>query len=445
MTDRLRTDVVVIGAGVAGLAAAHQLRERGVRVAVLEARDRIGGRIFTRHHPRTPAAIELGAEFLHGSAPEVRRIADAAGLLSVEIEGTRWQVARGRFSQIEGYWERLGHVLERADVPRARDRPLATALATRRGGRRAAQDRALAREFVEGFHAAELGRISAHAVAEQGNPGADPGEQRMARLIGGYSAITEWLAQPVRASIRLRHLVRSIEWTAGSVRILAHRRRELPLTVSARAAIITIPVSLLHADARGSGPIAFTPEVPAIRAAAELLAMGQVQRVAVLLDMPLIELLSERQQSRLTDLTFALAHSADVPVWWTSYPARTGLLIGWAGGPAAIALGADPAKVSDRALASLSQSFGISRRTIERHLVDTFRHDWSQDPYARGAYSYPLVGGSDAAKDLARPVGGTLFFAGEAADAEGRNGTVHGAIGSGHRAAAQVWRTLSRR
>jgi monoamine oxidase len=84
----------------------------------------------------------------------------------------------------------------------------------------------------------------------------------------------------------------------------------------------------------------------------------------------------------------------------------------------------------------------VDRRYLDRHLVRTFTHDWSRDPFSRGAYSYPLVGGSDAAIALARPVRGTLFFAGEAADAEGRNGTVHGAIASGHRAAAQALRAL---
>jgi monoamine oxidase len=84
----------------------------------------------------------------------------------------------------------------------------------------------------------------------------------------------------------------------------------------------------------------------------------------------------------------------------------------------------------------------VDRRFVDRHLMRTFAHDWSRDPSSRGAYSYPLVGGSDAGTALARPLRSTLSFAGEATDAEGRNGTVHGAIASGHRAAAQVHRAL---
>ena len=78
-------------------------------------------------------------------------------------------------------------------------------------------------------------------------------------------------------------------------------------------------------------------------------------------------------------------------------------------------------------------------------MVNTWSHNWLRDPFARGAYSYMLVGGSDAPAKLARPLERTLFFAGEAADPEGRTGTVHGAISSGRRAAAQVIRTLSAR
>ena len=134
-----------------------------------------------------------------------------------------------------------------------------------------------------------------------------------------------------------------------------------------------------------------------------------------------------------------------MPVWWTSFPLRTNLIIGWAGGPAAIALEQDGNDFEARAMTSVASATGIDRRRIARHLVASFTHDWGRDPFARGAYSYPLVGGADAAQRLARPVRHTLFFAGEATDEAGRTATVHGAIASGYRAAAQVARALVRR
>jgi monoamine oxidase len=184
--------------------------------------------------------------------------------------------------------------------------------------------------------------------------------------------------------------------------------------------------------------------VGAIRAASSRVAMGHVRRVAIVLDRPITELLDDARRARLARTAFVQARGAVVPVWWTSYPFESPLVIGWAGGPAAMALDRLGAALPDRALASLADSWGIDLRRLRRHHVRTLTHDWARDAFSRGAYSYPMVGGSEAAQALARPVRSTLFFAGEATDAEGRTATVHGAIASGYRAAAQARRVLGR-
>jgi monoamine oxidase len=94
------------------------------------------------------------------------------------------------------------------------------------------------------------------------------------------------------------------------------------------------------------------------------------------------------------------------------------------------------------ALAALARQFGLRRRKAGGMVTASWFHNWERDPYARGAYSYRVAGGNDAPAKLARPVRRTLFFAGEASDAEGGTGTVHGAIASGRRAAAQLLRDL---
>jgi monoamine oxidase len=86
----------------------------------------------------------------------------------------------------------------------------------------------------------------------------------------------------------------------------------------------------------------------------------------------------------------------------------------------------------------------MQRKRVASLLEHCWYHDWLHDPFSHGAYSYGLVGGSTAAKRLARPVANTLFFAGEAADGGGRTGTVHGAIGTGYRAAEAVLRLTAR-
>ena len=435
------TDVIIIGAGVSGLAAARRLHEAGRRVLVLEARARIGGRVFTARSPASPVPIELGAEFLHGDAPEAREVTDVANLLTVDIQGERLRAASGRLTKVDDFWRRLDRILGKADARRTPDRPLADLFAEKPGGARYAEDRALAREFVEGFHAAELERISERAVADGGNPGEDRSEQRMARVLDGYDRVPEWLAGPVRRFIRLREVVRQVTWREGEVRVRTARRE-----LVARAAIVTVPISLLQERAGGRGAIEFVPPLPPrVRDAAGHVAMGHVTRVGLLFDAPLEELVSDDTLgARLSRTAFIHARGTDFPVFWTSYPVRSPLVVAWAGGPAAIRLPSEPGAIGAAALASLATVLGTTQRFLSRHLVQAFTHDWQHDPFARGAYSYCLVGGVDAAKVLARPIRDTLFLAGEATDAEGANATVHGAIASGQRAAAQVERALGR-
>src|SRR5688572_28130252 len=102
--NRKRPDVVVLGAGAAGLAAARDLSQAGVRVTVLEARARVGGRVLTVHDPRAPVPLELGAEFIHGAAPETLHAAEAAGLAVVELPDRHETVMRGRFDTRYDFW-----------------------------------------------------------------------------------------------------------------------------------------------------------------------------------------------------------------------------------------------------------------------------------------------------------------------------------------------------
>ena len=182
--------------------------------------------------------------------------------------------------------------------------------------------------------------------------------------------------------------------------------------------------------------------------------MGSVARMTFLFDDAPWEKLSKRLLSRLPAsyhesgglpmLSFVHAPDTDVPVWWTPFPVRSSMIVAWTGGPRARALlRHGPDDIRGQALGVLARALGTTRRRLEARTEGWWMHDWDADPFSRGAYSYVGVGGSDASKTLSRPAGRTLFFAGEAADAEGRNGTVHGAIGSGRRAAKQVLRALA--
>src|SRR5689334_20411731 len=105
-------DVVIVGAGAAGLEAARMLRADGMRVRVLEARDRIGGRILTHQDPEVPAPMELGAEFVHGEAPVTTELLREAGLAAVDFHGEHRELSRGRLRRLS-FESSIAGVLER--------------------------------------------------------------------------------------------------------------------------------------------------------------------------------------------------------------------------------------------------------------------------------------------------------------------------------------------
>ena len=105
------TDVVIIGAGAAGLAAARTLHDADVDVLILEARERIGGRVFTHRDHSTSGPIELGAEFIHGSAESVNGLLRQSNLLSVDVEGRRWLLAGQALRPLDDFWEQLDRVM----------------------------------------------------------------------------------------------------------------------------------------------------------------------------------------------------------------------------------------------------------------------------------------------------------------------------------------------
>ena len=436
--------VMVIGAGVSGLAAAARLVDAGQDVLLLEARDRIGGRVWTMSAPDLAVPVELGAEFLHGQADEINEIAEPAGLRLMDVAGRRWSSRRGRLTLMDDFWERLDRPMRRLNDQRARDRSFADALSAMRGIR--SDDRQLALQYVEGFHAADPYSISERSLAEGGSPRRDVRERRIGRVLEGYGAVVEALAHPVRHRIRLNAVVRRIRWRRGVVEVdVVDRETGAASRATAEAAIVTLPLGVLQASGEEAGAVAFDPVVPGIERHASRLCMGHVVKVVLQLDEPFW--VGERFARHAGDDRFdtlSFLHSREVvafPVWWTPYPVRAPMLVGWRGGPVAreIARMTRDAVVA-AAIDSLATTVGMTARAISRRVAAGFVHDWTNDPYSRGAYCYVGVDGDSAARALSRPVQRTLFFAGEHADLKGRNGTVHGAIASGRAAAEALLR-----
>jgi monoamine oxidase len=444
-----KTDVVVIGAGAAGLAAARELQEQGIDVVVLEARERIGGRVFTHRDSATPIPIELGPEFIHGVAPEVHEIVDAASLAACDINGPHWQVTGARLRRADDFWQRIDRVMRRLNT-RGPDRSFQDFLNTRPGGRRLAQDRTLALQFVEGFHGADPTRISERALADGGSPGDDVRERRIGRVLDGYDRLIDWLAAPLGDRVRTSAIVTRVRWAPGNVAVeVRHPDGRSRPSVTASAAVITLPIGVLNASAGDVGHVEFEPELRAKKPVLERLTMASVVRVVLRL--------SERfwasdwyakqiGNQELDTLSFLHTNDEQFPTWWTAYPVRAPVMVGWHGGPGAAELSRLASEqLEDAAIASLARQFQLPVRRVRGMVESAWMHDWTHDPFTRGAYSYQTVGGDQAPAALARPLRGTLFFAGEAADPDGRTGTVHGAIATGRRAADEVTKSLTTR
>ncbi|HKK27951.1 MAG TPA: NAD(P)/FAD-dependent oxidoreductase [Gemmatimonadota bacterium] len=421
--------VAVLGAGVAGLAAAAALAEAGRDVVVLEARDRVGGRVHTLRPDGAGRPVELGAEFIHGEPASLMALARDAGLEVEETAGQLRELDAGRLrapggegSGMETLFERLGEAAEDESVADVAGRLLPGP------GHEAGRRRALA--FVEGFHAADPRWVAARSLA-----GTGPGEAaRSFRLPGGYDAVPRALAERAEgagAEIVLEAPVTRVDWEPGSVTVEAAGR-----PYRAARLLVTLPLGVLHAPSGAPGAVRFEPEPRRARRALERLAMGSAVRVVLRLAGPLPAELPG----------FVLGLGGDLPVWW-SEPAAEGpdagegslQLVGWAGGPAARRLaGRRREYVVERAIDSLATLPGLRRPDVESRLLGAHTHDWGSDPWTRGAYRHVPVGGLEASAELARPVEDTLFFAGEALATGPARGTVHGALDSGRRAARRI-------
>lgn len=417
-------DVLVVGAGMAGLAAAERLTARGRRVVIIEARDRIGGRIHTAHDPELASPVELGAEFVHGRPAELVALIEALGLTLVPMP-ERHRRGPGR-PQLPNLRATLARLLEAGNA--SRDRPVAELLESARDAAAPGELEAVA-QYLEGFHAADLTRLGSRALAENEAAGDADGED-IHRVLEGYGALITRFADtidPGRSELRLGERMTALRWRAGEVRAAVGAPRT---EITARQAIVTVPLPALCALAGLTGAAAIDPVPTGWREALPALHMGAAHRAVLGFD----------RRWWVPDggsgPSFVHGGTEPFPVWWTALPSHEPLITGWTGGPRAAGLSGLPEGVMLRAaLDSLGSVFRRDAAELRSHLRLAYTHDWSADPLSGGAYSYGGVGAIEAREALARPVAGTLVLAGEAIAQRGRNATVHGALASGRSAA----------
>lgn len=432
-------DVLIIGAGVAGLIAGRLLAEAGLRVAIVEARDRIGGRIWTQSispdRSRLQMPLELGAEFVHGLPPETWSLIKEAGLNTFEIEGLAYRYDGGRLmaaneheqpNAAESVLEQMTQWMQRQ--PSGNDISFIEYLEARAVDPLAAR---AASNYVEGFNAADQRCISVAALAKQQVAEDAIAADRLFRLDAGYAGLPNFLAEKFTAAggeLILEAPVRKIAWKRGAVTVQSTRPGGDTQYRSNRA-VITIPLAVLQAQT-----IEFVPRPTEVLIQADRLKMGAVVRMTF----------AFKQKFWDPRLSFLFAPAESPSTWWTPALRHAPLLTAWAGGPRAerllelITADGDASALCDLSLSTLAKIFALPLSDIRQMLSSWHFHNWQSDEYARGAYSYVQVGALDAPEKIRMPVEGTLYFAGEHTDVTGHWGTVHAALAAGAAAAKQI-------
>ncbi|MBL8544767.1 MAG: FAD-dependent oxidoreductase [Hyphomonadaceae bacterium] len=401
-------DVIVIGAGAAGIGAGRKLREAGARFVILEARERIGGRAQTLAVDDTP--LDLGCGWLHSAEHNVlAAMAEASGF-NVDRSEAPWQkqtAAHGMSGEEQAAFGRaFGAFEQRIGEEAEQDGVRAASAYLDPGGRWNALIDAVF-SYISG---AALDQIDARDYARYEDTG------KNWRVREGYGALIAALGAGLPVELGVK--VDAIDVGGAHVRVRSARG-----AAEARAAIIALPTSAYAL-------LRFTPDLPEKKQAAEALPLGYAEKVHFAL--------AEPEEFSADGHLFARTDAADTGSYHLR-PLGRARIEAYFGGALAHGLAeAGVAAMADFAKQELASLLGSSFPARLTTLASTA---WARDPYARGSYSYAKPGCAEARAALAAPVG-NLFFAGEACS-RARYSTAHGAYETGVEAAEKALAQLS--
>jgi monoamine oxidase len=416
-------DVLVIGAGMAGVTAARDACRAGLDVLVVEAQDRVGGRVHTdREFCDLP--VERGAEFIHTKDADTLPEAREAGLDLLPcnpVDGFLLSVDGVESPEIydDPTFRAMGNMLgemQRFDGP---DISAAEFVAVRdvRGAARVMADLMLTIHPLGDLHELSMRGLRDDRVVEL-ELGIDH------RVAQGYDALPQWIARDL--DVRLGVRIAEIHWTADSVSAVSTEGE----TITARTAVCTLPVGVLKAAA-----VRFEPDLPARKwHALNGLEMGAVMKI----------LYRFSEHFWPEDLTM-LGCDGPMRHYWTPLYGRADappVLTAYIGGYRARALSAlTETDATAVGLADLDRLFPDAKPS--RLVEDSRRIDWCTNPNTRGGYSFVRLGGAGSRAALAAPDTGALFWAGDGTATTTIAAVVHAAYATGRRAAAEVQAHLS--
>ena len=415
----LKYDVIIIGAGAAGLTAMKYLLAAGQHVCMLEAAAKPGGRILTITKEGFDEPVEAGAEFIHGKLPYTFKLLKEANISYEAVEGRMVAVEHGKWQEEEedDHWDEFIRKLKKLKT----DISVKQFLEENFSEEKYFFLRRAVINFAEGFDLADISRASMLSIKDEWKDI----ERTQYRVKGGYIQLINFLVNSCdhnKASFHFNTCINRIEYKKDSATAYTIDNRKF----EASFVIVTASAGLLQ-----SGSIAFNPLLTAHNKAINDLGFGTVIKF-------LFWFKTKWWTKHGDDLGFILSDE-EIPTWWTQLPNKNNLLTGWLGGPRA-------AKKSNETEGSLFQSALISLSSIFHVNIEELRNDlihykiipWQNYPYVNGGYSYNTLNSEKARKILAEPAEGTIFFAGEAYSECELSGTVEAALQSGHDVAEKL-------
>jgi monoamine oxidase len=415
--------VIIAGAGIAGLVAARLLIREGIEVTILEARERTGGRILSEHSG--DLTLEAGPEFIHGHLRETIALLKAYDIPYIKTSGKMYFLRNGRFTQEEEIVEHWDLLIKKMKQVK-RDLPFIQFLNENFSGDVYQSLRSSAIRYAEGFDLADAQTVSTISLIREWELEATAPY----RIPGGYGQLTDALRRDVVSSggeILLNHEIQHVQWAKADVLVSVSGEQ----VFRSAKLLVALPAGVLSQKENGKYGISFLPEIPQKRSALEHIGFGAVVKI-------LLQWKTPFWKSMIPDAQFILS-GKEFPTWWTQHPDDFPLLTGWVGGPGAdrLSLLTDE-DLMQLALNNLSSMFEIPKTELEKNLTAAKIFNWRNEIFTRGAYSFTLAAFPNARADCKASVDDTLYFAGEACYDGPHGGTVEAAIISGIEAAREI-------